>query len=223
MKTLWILSCAEPEAGGGVWRVALSPEGTLTPLACLPLPKPMYAALGGGRLHVLLRAPFADRKTSGCVSCRPDFTDLTAPADTLGVCGCHLAVSEGDVYVANYLSGNLVKNGSCVVTHTGVGTNLPRQDQPHTHFVCLSPDGAYVLCCDLGLDTVFVYDRDLHPVSRAAVPAGYGVRHLVFAPGGRYFWAVNELIPSVSTFSWESGRAVCLRTDLLPRYGSGNQ
>jgi len=220
-QTLYLLSCAETAEGGGVYRYFLSADGHLTREAYLPCARPMYAVYGGGRLHILLRAPFPDSGNSGYFSCAPDFSDPTPPQDTLGQCACHLTADGGDVYIANYLSGNLTKNCRTAVTHSGKGINLPRQDRPHTHFVCLSPDGKYLLCCDLGLDTVFFYDRELREVSRAKVPDGHGVRHLAFAPDGRHFYAVNELIPSVSRFAYADGRAVCLDTVPLPCSAAG--
>ena len=216
MEEVLILSCAETSEGGGLYRCTLDEQGQLRPEAYLACPKPMYAVAASGRLHVLLRAPYNDRENSGYFSCLTDFSGMTETEDTHGKCACHLTSDGSDVYLVNYLSGNLVKNGREVVSHTGAGPNLPRQDMPHTHFVCLSPEGQYVLSCDLGLDTVFVYDRDLHEVSRAKVPAGYGVRHLVFRPDGKGFYAVNELVPSVSTFAWHDGTAECIGTTRLP-------
>lgn len=216
MEEILILSCADVADGGGIYRYALDGAGALRPLAYLACPKPMYAVTGGGRLHVLLRAPFEGSGNSGYFSCLADFSDGSPVTDTLGKCACHLAADRGDLYIVNYLSGNLVKNCRDTVTHHGAGVNLPRQNMPHTHFACLSPDGAYVLCCDLGLDTVFVYDRELREVSRAAVPAGYGVRHLVFSEEGDTFFAVNELVPSVSIFSYGNGKAAYIDTVSLP-------
>lgn len=132
-------------------------------------------------------------KNGGYFSCKTDFTDCTKIENTLGKCPCHLAVDGSDVYVVNYLSGNIVKNFKRVLSHSGKGVNLPRQDMPHTHFACFSPDKTYVLCCDLGLDTIFIYDRDLNEVSFTKVPNGYGVRHLTFSKDGKYIYAVNEL------------------------------
>ena len=86
---------------------------------------------------------------------------------------------------------------------------------PHTHFVAFSPDKKYVLCCDLGLDTIFICDRNLNEVSRVKVPDGYGVRHLVFSKDGEFFYAVNELIPSISVFVYSNGNAEYLSTTKL--------
>ena len=63
-----------------------------------------------------------------------------------------------------------------------------------------------MLVCDLGLDTIFTYDRDLNEISRAKVPDGEGCRHLVFSKDGRYVYVVNELGCSVSVFRYDDGR-----------------
>lgn len=216
MKEIYLLSCAEASEGGGVYKYGLTETGKLKEIAYLPCPKPMYAAISDGRLHILLRSPFTanDNNNSGYFSCKTDFTDRSEIRSTLGRCACHLAVDK-DAYIVNYLSGNIVKNCKKVIDHSGAGVNLPRQDMPHTHFVAFSPDKKYVLCCDLGLDTIFIYDRDLNEISRAKVPDGYGVRHLVFSKNGKYIYAVNELIPSISVFAYSNGNAEYLSTTKL--------
>lgn len=231
MKEIYILSCAPVDEGGGVYKYALDEQGKLEKTAYLPCDKPMYAVNDGKRLHILLRAPFgenyaknANARTagengetySGYFSCNVDFSDCSAVQSTLGECACHLAAEGGDVYIANYLSGNIVKNCTISCAHEGKGVNLPRQDMPHTHFAALSPDLRRVLCCDLGLDTVFVYDRKLNEISRGKVPAGYGVRHFVFSKDGCTVYAVNELKPSVSVFSFNGKTLEAKNTVELP-------
>lgn len=215
MKEIYLLSCAEVAEGGGVYKYGLTETGKLKEIAYLPCPKPMYAVIFGERLHILLRSPFSADDHSGFFSCKTDFTDRSEIQSTLGRCACHLAAEGNDVYIVNYLSGNIVKNCKKVVDHSGAGVNLPRQDMPHTHFTTFLPDKKYVLCCDLGLDTIFIYDRDLNEISRAKVPQGYGVRHLVFSKDGEFFYAVNELIPSISVFAYSNGNAEYLSTTKL--------
>lgn len=211
MKELFFLSCAETSGGGGVYKYGLNENGKLKKIDYLPCAKPMYAVISKKRLHVLLRAPFTSSVNSGYFSCRLDFSDCTEIKNTLGKCACHLAVDK-DVYIVNYLRGNIVKNCDLSVAHSGKGVNLKRQDMPHTHFVAFSPDKKYVLCCDLGLDKIFVYDRNLKEISSGEVPSGYGVRHLVFSKDGKFIYAVNELIPSVSVFAYSEGKAEYLNT-----------
>ena len=215
MKNVFLLSCASVAQGGGVYKYALTNQGTLEKQAYLPCDKPMYAVNDGKRLHILLRSPFSDGENSGYFSCKTDFTDVSTVQNTLGKCACHLAVDK-DAYIVNYLSGNIVKNCKTSVTHSGKGVNLPRQDMPHTHFAAVTPDKKYVLCCDLGLDTIFIYDRDLNEISRAKVPDGYGVRHLVFSNDGRTVYAANELVPSVSVFSCREKTLEAKNTVPLP-------
>ena len=155
---------------------------------------------------------FNGSKNGGYFSCKTDFTDCTKIEDTLGECPCHLAVDGNDVYIVNYLSGNIVKNFKRVIYHSGKGVNLPRQDMSHTHFVGFSPDKKYVIYTDLGLDAIFLCDRDLNEVSFLKVPDGYGVRHFAFSKDGKYIYAVNELVPSISTFSYYGGKANYLNT-----------
>lgn len=216
MSEIFILSCAPVSQGGGVYRYLLKEDEKMEKQAYLPCDKPMYAVNDGKRLHILLRSPFPDSENSGYFSCRTDFSDRTEVKNTLGKCACHLAADGGDVYIANYLSGNIVKNCSLSRVHEGKGVNLPRQEMPHTHFVSFTPDKKYVLCCDSGLDTVFVYDRNLNEVSRANVPDGYGVRHLVFSNDGHTVYAANELVPSVSVFSFDGKRLALQNTVTLP-------
>lgn len=214
MKELFFLSCAETSEGGGVYKYGLDENGKLKKIDYLPCSKPMYAVISKKRLHVLLRAPFTSSVNGGYLSCRLDFSDCTEIKNTLGKCACHLAVDK-DVYIVNYLRGNIVKNCDLSVTHSGKGVNVKRQDMPHTHFVAFSPDKKYVLCCDLGIDTIFVYDRYLKEISSAEVPSGYGVRHLVFSNDGKFIYAVNELVPSVSVFAYADGKIEYLNTIML--------
>ncbi len=66
------------------------------------------------------------------------------------------------------------------------------EDSAHTHFAAFSPDGNYILCTDLGLDTEFVYDSELNEISKENVPSGSGSRHLVFSENGKYVYCVNS-------------------------------
>lgn len=210
-----LLSCQTVEEGGGIYRFKLGENGVPRKAGYLPCNRPMYAVPYGGRLHILLRAPFDDSENSGYFSCAEDFSEKTEIRDTLGRVACHLCVTGKDVYIANYLSGNIVQNCERAVAHTGRGANELRQEAPHTHCVIPSPCGKYVLCTDLGTDTLYTYDRDLTFRDMAKVPRGYGIRHIVFSKDGKYIYAVNELVPSVSVFEWKTGRTCYKKTERL--------
>ena len=83
---------------------------------------------------------------------------MTKPQSTKGIVACHLAESDGSIYCVNYLSGSVIKMPDTVDTHSGHGINPKRQDAPHTHYVCESPDGKYIFVTDLGIDKIFVYN-----------------------------------------------------------------
>ena len=213
---IYLLSCAFSNEDGGIYECELSEDGKLTKTDFFACDKPMYAVEKGQKLYVLLNQPQDDDEYSGYFTLDADLKNPSVIKSTLGKCACHLAVADEDVYVVNYLSGNLSKNGEVAAYHSGQGVNLPRQDAPHTHFVSVSGDGKKVFCTDLGLDTLFVYDRNLNEIASAKVPAGYGIRHLAFSEDEKFIYAVNELVPSVSVFSFENGVLELKNTLALP-------
>ena len=212
---MYILSCASPEKGGGVYRCEIDENKGLRILGYLPCDRPMYAVKENDRLRILLRQPFKNSENSGYFSCLENFTDISETADTLGKVACHLCVSRESVYIVNYLSGNIVKDCEVTLVHSGQGKNPQRQEAPHTHCVIPSPCGEYILCTDLGTDTLYIYDKNLNLVSSGKVPDGYGIRHIVFSKDGNYIYAINELVPSVSIFSWQNGKVCSLGCEKL--------
>ena len=209
------LFAASGTPNGGVFRYTLSKDGKLTPAGSIPMDRPMYFQKLGERLHVILRAPDGFDGNSAYVSCNADGGDLelSNATATNGIVACHLSVCGDDVYTVNYLSGNLVWVGKKTVTHRALPDCKPgRQDAPHTHCVIPSPDGRYLLCTDLGLDQIKVYDRELNFVSQCDAPRGCGVRHIVFSHDGAYLYAANELDSSVSVYACREGRLTLLST-----------
>lgn len=222
-KTVYIASCTKD---GGIYKYDLSASGKLTQTGFTPMDCPMYMIAEGNKMHIILKAPFGN-KESGLVTydILPDgsLANPTRVHSTEGEVACHLCADNGNIYSVNYISGSINKAGEKTVTHTGSGPNLPRQDSPHTHYVGLTPDNKYICVTDLGLDTVFVYDKDLNLVSSAKVPDGYGVRHIIFSDCGKYMFAVNELISSVSAFSYSDGELTLIDTKgILPEGFDGN-
>jgi len=200
---------------GGIFRYLLSDDGKLTHVGAIPMDRPMYFQKQGDRLHVILRAPegFDGNSAYLCCNAYGDRADLQDAVSTGGIVACHLSVIGDDVYAVNYLSGNLVHVGKKTVAHEATPDCKPgRQDAPHTHCVIPSPDGRYLLCTDLGLDKIRVYDRALNFVSECAAPRGCGVRHIVFSHDGRYLYAANELDATVSAYEYAEGHLTLLST-----------
>lgn len=211
MKHIYVCSC---DTDGGVYHYVLNGDG-LKLCDRLPLDRPMYMAIEGKRAYILLRETENDTHFGGLVTC--DIADdgrlcnPDKPITTNGIVPCHLAVDNGNVYTVNYLSGNVVKLPDVTVTHSGKGVDPVRQDAPHTHFIGKAPDG-FFLCCDLGLDTVFTYDKDLNEVSKAKVPLGHGARHLEFSSDGKNVYCVNEMGNTLSVFDYENGHLTLKNT-----------
>ena len=208
---IYILSCETIENGGGIYAYDLAGNGTLEKRKYFPCDRPMYAVKCEKGLCVLLRQPFENNNFSGYFYVDERLQNATEIKSAQGVVACHLCVDNDDVYIVNYLSGNIVKNGEVIVRRTGKSTHLTRQTEPHTHFVGKTPDG-YLAVCDLGTDTLAFYTNNLELVSETKVPSGYGIRHLVFSKDGRYIYAVNELVPSVSIFTYQNGKAELFNT-----------
>ncbi len=222
LKHLYFLAC---DKAGGVYHYTLENE-LFSFREKLDLDCPMYMITEGRKAYIILREIDSTTRFGGLIVCDiaedGSLKNPSEPVSTNGIVPCHLCRNGGNTYVVNYLSGNLVKNDGPTVTHNGVGVNLPRQDMPHTHFVSPAPDG-YLLCCDLGLDTVFVYDENLCEISKAKVPDGMGPRHLEFSKDGKTVWCVNELGNTVSIFDYEKGHLTLRETvDALPDFSGKN-
>lgn len=212
MKDIYISSC---DKDGGIYHYTME-NGKLIFREKTELDRPMYTVYYKDRLYVLLKETDPETHFGGVQSfsltrdgklCEP-----SGIVSSGGIVPCHLAVTDDGVYIVNYLSGNVVSTGGKVSTHRGKGKNLPRQDMPHTHFISVSPDKKYLLCCDLGLDSIFTYDFNLNAVSTAKVPEGEGARHLAYSDCGKYVYCVNELGSTVSVFAYNDGALTLLNT-----------
>ena len=201
---LYIASCVED---GGIYHYKVE-NGIFTLEEFLSLKNPMYMALTERRLYCLLNDPFEGSSESGVVEIELTggyFGKSSAPVGTHGEEGCHLCLLDGKIYVANYTSGNLCRLPDTVVQHSGHSVNPDRQSAPHTHCIIPTPDGKYLCATDLGTDEIVIYSKELVPISKAAMPAGSGPRHLLFSDDGQRLYCANELKSGVSVFSYGDG------------------
>jgi len=134
MKHIYISSC---DKTGGIYHYILK-NGKLEFSDKTPLDRPMYTVIYNNKLYVILRETDENTHFGGVMSF--DIANdgkLKNPSKTVstnGICPCHLAVAQNDVYVVNYLSGNITSISRKIDTHNGKGENLPRQDMAHTHY-----------------------------------------------------------------------------------------
>ena len=129
--------------------------------------------------------------------------------------------TEHFALVANYKGGSVIvyrinPDGSfgdqtAFDQHTGKGTDPTRQSKPFAHSIRVDPTNRFAICCDLGLDKVFVYKFDQNTGSLspndppfATVKAGSGARHSCFSPDGKFLYVDSEMGSIVTVFAWDS-------------------
>jgi 6-phosphogluconolactonase len=142
---------------------------------------------------------------------------------------CYVSVTEDGRYalVVNYTgpegAGSItvlplgddgsLKPASQHIRPPGDGAHVhpTRQDAPHPHMIVPTPDAAFVLVPDLGMDRVLVYTLDadagrLEPHATPYIPiqAGSGPRHLAFHPTERIFYVLSELEPVLTIVSYDA-------------------
>jgi 6-phosphogluconolactonase len=140
---------------------------------------------------------------------------------------CHLSVDRTGklVVAANYGGGSIaafplksdgsLNEASAFVQHKGSSVDKARQEGPHAHSASFSPDNRFALFSDLGLDRILVYRLDisqgtlkLNDPPFGSVKAGSGPRHLAFHPNGHLAYEINEMVPSITVFSYDSRQGV---------------
>ena len=209
--------------GRGIYSLRLDlATGALTsPALAAETPNPSFLAFTPDRktLYAVnesaaMAAAFATDFATGLL--RP----LESPQSSGGVAPCHLVVdpTQRALLVANYHTGivaaiPLHPDGTLgtphVIPHTGHSVDPVRQTSPHVHSVTLSPDGRFVIVCDLGLDRIFTYRLDaaqavLTPATPpfvATVP-GSGPRHFAFGADGRHAYALTEMGSTVTAYDY---------------------
>lgn len=135
-----------------------------------------------------------------------------------GAAPCYVAYdSDRDfVYTANYHDGEISvyktdEKGTLELTdtvaHSGSSVH-ENQDAPHAHYSNLTPDGKFMVACDLGTDKVYTYavddDGQLNEVAQIDVAPGTGPRHLVFHPTLDLAYVFGELSSDVVVLAYDA-------------------
>jgi 6-phosphogluconolactonase len=219
---LYVGTYTSPEGSRGIYHARFDPEtGAISePELAAEATNPSFLAIhpNGRTLYsvhetrdgsVSAYAIGADRKLIHLNTQRTDGADP-----------CHLTLDGKGrhLFVASYSTGNLATlpvraDGSLapwsgLMQNEGSGPNKDRQQGPHMHAVYPTPDDRFVYACDLGTDEIltFRYDAErgtLTPTEPRAgrAPAGGGPRHLALHPNGRFAYANNEMLNSVTVFA----------------------
>lgn len=204
-------------------------DGRLTPAAVTEARNPSFLCFDPGRRFLYCVNEFKEfeGEASGGVSAyRIDpatgalaFLNMRA---SRGTDPCHIIADATGrfVLVSNFRTGSVLVlpiredgslgEASAWKQHEGSSVDPVRQAGPHAHAVCLSPDNRFALVPDLGLDGVVTYRFDAERgtlTPNAAQPfvataPGAGPRQLVFHPGGRFAYLINELDSTMTAFSY---------------------
>ena len=138
-----------------------------------------------------------------------------------GASPCHLITDSKNSFLfsANYHDGeiscySLLADGSIGDLksrnyHTGSGVNKERQEKPHPHFVCLTPNEEKLLAVDLGIDKLVVYDYKngiLKEDTECSIklPDGVGPRHMAFHENNKVAFLLSELTSEVFVLSYNN-------------------
>ena len=151
---------------------------------------------------------------------------------TKGADPCYVAQNGNIILTANYSGGsmsvfNLARQKATLSTRflgaTG-GPDLSRQEVPHVHCACFTPDKQYVLATDFSADRILSYrimgQKVVANGVATDVSADSGPRHLTFSQNGRFAYLMSELSGKVTVFSYHEGRLETLQEILSDSVGA---
>lgn len=159
------------------------------------------------------------------------YLTLLSSVEVPGQATCHVACHpDGErVYVSSYLDGLLtihrfnertISPPLKVIAYEGSGPNKERQESAHAHQSVISPDAKWLYVCDLGSDRIWVHKPDetdeLEIIHEAAIPPGYGPRHLVCHPVLPLIYVLCELNGHVLTLQRDEASGSLKLIDDLP-------
>jgi 6-phosphogluconolactonase len=110
----------------------------------------------------------------------------------------------------------------------GTGPNPARQEGPHAHQILTDLDANHVFGVDLGADKVDALDLDLATgtfspgeVPFAPVASGSGPRHMAFHPDRTHAYVLDELVSSITVFTYEPNRGAFIWVQTIPTLPKG--
>lgn len=153
---------------------------------------------------------------------------------------CHLTVDNAEkcVLVANYGGGSVaclpIQEGgelapaSSFFQHEGSSVNPRRQQGPHAHSVNVDAGNQFAVVADLGLDKLLVYKLnaekgELSPNTPPSVSThpGDGPRHFSFHPNGKFAYANNEILLSVTAYGYDADQGILTPLETYPTVPEG--
>ena len=212
-----LLSLEIVDFGDGISTVQLNEEtGELSVLHTIKTINPSYLAISADNKFLYCNTELIEEMnpTAQAYRIKDDYSlQFLNEQPISGGCPCHIEVLNNKVFVACYISGNVLeypidesgKLLECVRSHQHKGTsiNLERQEAAHAHQVAIHPNKEDIYVCDLGIDTIKAYavqgtELISNRLKDIEVVKGGGPRHLVFNIDGSLGYVINELTSAVS-------------------------
>lgn len=208
----------------GVYSYSFNQEtGDAEILNSLALTNPSYLTIShDGRLVYAVSETNDDKASLNTIRLNPQSGDmqLLNSAVVMGGDPCYVATNGKSVVTANYSGGSmsvfsLNQQGTKPELATRFlgaigGPDMTRQDMPHVHCACFTPDGRYALATDFSADRILAYrltgEKIIANGIAANVSTDSGPRHLVFSKNGRYAYLMSELSGKVTVFNYKEGR-----------------
>lgn len=199
--------------------------GEAKALDVLEMRNPSYLTISAdGRIAYAVSETNDEQASLNIVSLNKDGSmRLLDTAATEGADPCYVDQNGQIALTANYSGGsmsvfNLKGTKSTLTTKfsgaTG-GPDLSRQDTPHVHCACFTPDGKYVLATDFSADRILSFrlagQKVIANGVAADVSADSGPRHIVFSRDGRFAYLMSELSGKVTVFRYAKGRLQTLQ------------
>lgn len=208
------------EADQGVSTLYLDDAGKLRLVSTAPEPSPSYLDKAGDMLYTA-----REGKEGGVGAFKIEGDKLSfLDAVDFGAGPCHVYAQDDMIYAACYGAGVLAairnQDGKLVCEKkVAYGeADFARGRKPHTHMVCVTPDGKYVCVVDLGLDSIILHKLDAQglfqdkPDFVQALPDGYGPRHLTFSRDGKFAYVCGEYSNKVTAYAYADGKLTELET-----------
>ncbi len=137
-----------------------------------------------------------------------------------GMRACHISVDRNDKYI--YTSGYHDGKASVVrinddgsvgeltaeVFHKGMGSIAERNFRPHITCTRLTPDGKFMVACDVGIDQVKIYEfnnitGDIHLVEILRCELESAPRSMLFSPDGKFAYLICQLKNTVEVYTYD--------------------
>ncbi len=196
-------------------------------LDSLEMPNPSYLTLSSkAGLAYVVSETHDDEASINVVRIDKDGgMRLLATQRTEGADPCYVATNGEIALTANYSGGSMsvFRLSQCGTDAqlakkffgTTGGPDTIRQNKPHVHCACFTPEGKYVLATDFSADRILSFRIEGDEVTgngvAAVVTADSGPRHLVFSKDGRFAYLMSELSGNVTVFSYHDGRLTRLQ------------